>query len=77
MPCPPLKLLGDHDLMPCAHVQVWSAGQQQLLTTIHPDSRHVTLPGADYLTLYTHPQLVASTILHMVGSWRRDSKGNA
>lgn len=53
---------------------VWLAGQEQLLSSVHPDSKHVILPGSDYLTLYTHPTAVANLIHTMVDRWRKESR---
>lgn len=56
---------------------MWLAGQEQLLTSVHPDSKHSILPGSDYLTLYTHPKAVANLIHTMVDSWRKQAKLSA
>ena len=53
------------------------AGQNQLLKNIHPESKHIVLPGSDYLSLFTHPKPVAAAVLAMVDKWRRDSKLSA
>ena len=55
-------------------MQAWKEGQNKLIYNIHPDCKHIILPGSDYLTLYLHPQAVASAILTMVDNWRRESK---
>lgn len=54
--------------------KVWIAGQEQLLTSVHPESKHVVIPGSDYLSLYKHPKAIANTILVMVDKWRREAK---
>ena len=54
--------------------QAWNEGQNKLIHNIHPDCKHIILPGSDYLSLYYHSQATASAILTMVENWRRESK---
>jgi len=51
-------------------VQSWLAGQRALSQSLPSGSSQVVFEGEDYLSLYTHPQQVASAIAAAVQHWR-------
>ena len=55
-------------------LQAWIAGQNMLSQTLLPSSKHILLPGEDYLSLYRHSQQLTIAILSAVENWRKKSE---